>query len=224
MKIVVLSFDQLSLHWLGCYGNLWLPTPNFDLIATQSTIFDRCYVETVNPEVTSHAWWDGSFRSLTGKSPDKASLFDLLNDFPVEVNLLAEGAAEDHRVPFLSEHHWNQIGEGDEGALVALIDAGVETIRQSATAGDSLLWLKGIGESSFEIPAIAWIEQVAEEEGLEPTEEMLTEWLVIMSQPELFAQLEIDQQQDLLEIFGAARIREIDEQVGRVWREIQSRS
>ncbi|QDU79693.1 hypothetical protein Pla110_14070 [Polystyrenella longa] len=217
MKIVVLSFDQLSMSWLGTYGNQWLPTPNFDRLALHSTIFDRCYAESVNLENSSHAWWDGGFRNLNGDTKSSVSLAQILKQQGVDLTLLVEGDVEEHSVPLDQNGDWKSTGEGENGTLDELIEQGIQSIEQSKSGTSQLIWLKGLGEVSNEIPDIRFIEQFAEEEGLEPTDEMLTEWLVIMSQPELFEQLEPDQQQDLEQIFGAARILEIDAHLGKLW-------
>ncbi|MEZ6047440.1 MAG: sulfatase-like hydrolase/transferase [Planctomycetaceae bacterium] len=223
MKIVVLSFDQLSLQSLGCYGNQWLSTPNIDRLATQSVIFDRCYVETVAPGTTSHAWWDGRYRNLVGQSARSLSLFQILHEQGVPLQLLAEGNAAEHPVRIESRSDWQETSEGEEGTLAELIQQGIQKVEEAAVADSTLIWLKALGTCSGEIPGIEFIEQYAENEGLEPTEEMLTEWLVIMSQSELFEQLEPDQQQDLNDIFAAARILEIDFLVGQLWEAIQQR-
>lgn len=41
--VVVVSFDQLSQAAIGCYGNDWVETPNFDRLATIGTVFQRPY-------------------------------------------------------------------------------------------------------------------------------------------------------------------------------------
>lgn len=224
MNVVVLSFDQLALTWLGCYGNQWLQTRNFDRFATRAVVFDRCYAESVAPATTSHAWWDVRYRNLMAQSAVTSNLFENVEEMEVRLIALAEGELSEHRVRVDEAAKWRATGEGEDGTLAELIEAGRQAIEGASPDEQLLIWLKAFGSDSTEVPAIDFIERYAEDEGLEPTEEMLTEWLVIMSQPELFAQLDEDQQQDLQGIFAAARVMEMDAALGEVWDAIGERS
>ncbi len=42
---IVLMFDSLQYNYLGCNGNDWIKTPNFDRFARESFVFDECYIE-----------------------------------------------------------------------------------------------------------------------------------------------------------------------------------
>src|SRR5688572_23505202 len=43
MHAVVVTFDHLSLNFLGCYGNTWIDTPHFDRLAAGCVVFDNAY-------------------------------------------------------------------------------------------------------------------------------------------------------------------------------------
>ena len=43
MKCIVMVFDTLRPDHLGCYGNDWVKTPNFDRFASQSLVFEKAY-------------------------------------------------------------------------------------------------------------------------------------------------------------------------------------
>ncbi|WP_180901259.1 sulfatase [Martelella soudanensis] len=43
MKTVLLLFDSLNRHMLGCYGGTTVPTPNFDRLAGRSQVYDQHY-------------------------------------------------------------------------------------------------------------------------------------------------------------------------------------
>ena len=45
MKAVVLTFDRLPAHLLGCYGNEWTETPGFDRLASLGSVFDQHFAE-----------------------------------------------------------------------------------------------------------------------------------------------------------------------------------
>ena len=44
MKTVLVLFDSLNRHMLGCYGGTRVPTPNFDRLAARSVRYDNHYV------------------------------------------------------------------------------------------------------------------------------------------------------------------------------------
>ena len=47
MNIIFILFDTLRADHLGCYGNKWINTPNFDQFAKESAVFDKCYPESL---------------------------------------------------------------------------------------------------------------------------------------------------------------------------------
>ena len=48
-RSIVIVFDCLPAHWLGCYGNFDVVTPAFDWLATQSVVFDRHFANSPGP-------------------------------------------------------------------------------------------------------------------------------------------------------------------------------
>ena len=42
---IVVMFDSLQFNYLGCYGNTWIKTPNFDRFAREGVLFENCYIE-----------------------------------------------------------------------------------------------------------------------------------------------------------------------------------
>ena len=42
---IVVMFDSLQFNYLGCYGNDWIKTPNFDRFAREGVLFENCYIE-----------------------------------------------------------------------------------------------------------------------------------------------------------------------------------
>lgn len=44
MNVVLILFDSLNKDFLGCYGNTWVKTPNFDRLAKKSMVFDNHFV------------------------------------------------------------------------------------------------------------------------------------------------------------------------------------
>lgn len=61
-RALFLTFDKLSLRFLGCYGNAGGFTPAFDRFAAESVVFDNHFVENVDPAARNHAWNTGRFQ------------------------------------------------------------------------------------------------------------------------------------------------------------------
>ncbi|MDO4587436.1 MAG: sulfatase-like hydrolase/transferase [Planctomycetia bacterium] len=45
-NVVCLVINGLNIGFLGAYGNSWVQTPGFDLLASQSTLFDQYYIHS----------------------------------------------------------------------------------------------------------------------------------------------------------------------------------
>ncbi|MBO4317026.1 MAG: sulfatase [Mailhella sp.] len=44
-SVIVCMFDSLQFNYLGCYGNDWIKTPNFDRFAREGVLFENAYGE-----------------------------------------------------------------------------------------------------------------------------------------------------------------------------------
>jgi arylsulfatase A-like enzyme len=44
-NVIVIMCDSLQFNYLGCYGNDWIKTPNFDKLAKESVVFEKAYAE-----------------------------------------------------------------------------------------------------------------------------------------------------------------------------------
>src|SRR5262245_51415889 len=49
MRILVVEARGLHIGFLGCYGNEWIATPNFDRLAAEGVVFDRHYHDCPDP-------------------------------------------------------------------------------------------------------------------------------------------------------------------------------
>ena len=47
LNLIFIVVDTLSTHWMGCYGNSHIRTPNLDRLAQQSAIFEDAYPEAL---------------------------------------------------------------------------------------------------------------------------------------------------------------------------------
>lgn len=61
-KAVVITFDKWHCGFLGCQGNPWVDTPQFDQLALRATVFDQHFAENLTPAAVQHAWWTGRFQ------------------------------------------------------------------------------------------------------------------------------------------------------------------
>lgn len=55
-NLLVLAFDGLGASALGCYGSSWAPTPGFDRLASESTVYDFAFVGSSQVASTYRAW------------------------------------------------------------------------------------------------------------------------------------------------------------------------
>src|SRR5258707_291210 len=46
MNAISLVVDRLHVGYLGCYGNSWISTPNFDRLAADGFLFDQALIES----------------------------------------------------------------------------------------------------------------------------------------------------------------------------------
>ena len=53
MQAVIVSFDSLAVTSLGCYGNDWVETPNWDRLAATGVVFDRHFADAVGTDAVS---------------------------------------------------------------------------------------------------------------------------------------------------------------------------
>ena len=61
-RAVVVSFDHLHPGFLGCCGNDWIESPNFDRLAAEAVVFDQHFCENLDPAAANHAWWTGEYQ------------------------------------------------------------------------------------------------------------------------------------------------------------------
>ncbi len=46
-NVIVVMTDTLQYDYLGCYGNNWIQTPNYDRFALQGALFENCYADAL---------------------------------------------------------------------------------------------------------------------------------------------------------------------------------
>lgn len=159
---IVLCFDRLHLGYLGCYGNDWVETPQFDRLAVKSVVFDAHFGENFDPAAAGHAWWTGRYQFPLDDDQQRACrmLPDVLRDQGISTKLLIETGGEiETRVapPFddvltVAGEDGMEIDEHDT-PFAQLISRAVELLESTPVdAKSSLVWLKSRGVPNPWIP------------------------------------------------------------------------
>lgn len=148
MQAIVVTFDRLATRLLGCYGNEWVETPNFDRLAARSTVFDNHFTDSVGAR-RGHSWLTGRHALLSPRQPLARPLGAALKSAGVMSSIFS--------VEHASDPGWNNAGfdrvqhiSGSEGleahpsevSFANLIRAGLESIRNPAAPDEKrLTWL-----------------------------------------------------------------------------------
>ncbi len=100
MNFIVFMFDTMRPDHLGCYGNNWIKTPNFDRFSQEATVFERAYAASFPtiPNRTDlftgrygeplHPWVPLAHkqRTLPWVMGEKGYVTQLINDTPHLIN------------------------------------------------------------------------------------------------------------------------------------------
>lgn len=184
-RALVLSFDRLHLGFLGCYGNDWIETPNFDRLATEAVVFDQHYGENFSARPTNHAWWTGrhQFPLDADQQRELPTFLDELRSAGITSRLLIEtDGRDDTRVaPPFDEVHAVRGEDGlevheSQTPFARLVDRSLElmdTLRSEESP--SLLWIQSRGVPSPWLPPRGFADLYLEEFGLGEREERESE-------------------------------------------------
>ncbi len=150
MQAVIVSFDSLATNSLGCYGNQWIETPNWDQLAATGAVFDRYFVDTLG-RMAGMAWSTGSHSLLPASSPP-ICIGSLLRAGHVETQLIAAGDLQDWQQSFEFDNVIRVQGrEGvgtkpDETPFAEAVKAAILTRKASViTPASKLLWVHAPG-------------------------------------------------------------------------------
>ncbi len=148
MQAIVVTFDRLATRLLGCYGNEWIETPNFDRLAAGCTVFDNHFTDSVGPR-RGQSWLTGRHALKSQMQPVARPLGSALESAGVVSSIMTVDQAHDLG--------WSSAGFasvqrilGSEGldahptevTFANLVRAGIELIRRPSTSAQNrLLWL-----------------------------------------------------------------------------------
>jgi arylsulfatase A-like enzyme len=60
MNLVYITLDSLNRHFLPCYGNTWMHTPNIDRLAAKGVVFDHHYAGSLPCMPARREMWTGT--------------------------------------------------------------------------------------------------------------------------------------------------------------------
>jgi arylsulfatase A-like enzyme len=154
MHAVVLTFDRLPAHMIGCYGNEWIETPGFDALAVVSNVFERHLVELPGPAGASHPWWTGRFEFFSRATG--TTVFETLAAGGVRCRMVterAEGLPEQglDSIERVAGSHGMDVPHADV-PFARLIQRGQELIAEFDAEHSELLWLHSEGIPSPWLP------------------------------------------------------------------------
>ncbi|WP_166826254.1 sulfatase-like hydrolase/transferase [Thalassoroseus pseudoceratinae] len=149
--VLVISFDRLPAHALGCYGGVGAQTPQLDRLAAEGVVFDSHYLEDVGTESPRHAWWSGRYEHASPDEPSSPNLFELLIEHDVDVQLITHShvTTDEDQNPAEDENVAKEVPDLDR----RVFDRGLEQLRKwLGTPADRsrLLWLHTPGYADFQ--------------------------------------------------------------------------
>ena len=107
MQAVILSFDSLASNALGCYGNEWIETPNWDRLAADGIVFDRHFADTVGLDA-GMSWAIGTLANSPATTTSSVSLGNRLRESGVASTLITAN----------NQLHWQIRAEFDSTSIV----------------------------------------------------------------------------------------------------------
>ncbi len=172
MHALVVTFEHIPPSFLGCYGNTWIETPNFDRLAAEGVVFDTCYAADLSAAAAelrgnSYAEQPGGAACWTGRSwrPSKSgsalhqeapadaapTVIDALVRAGVRTTLCLASSPPGSRWPRFNEFRTPHSALS-EHPFAQLADLGVDCLRNQSAPGPSLLWLHSRGVPSPWVP------------------------------------------------------------------------
>ena len=144
MNVVVVVARGLRADMLGCYGNLWISTPNLDALAASGVLFDAHFADRADPAGAWRSWLTGRYRFADAEAEYAGEAFHLLEQ------LAAKGVAtclvRDVRGPSEEPVGWDRVvsvaSTEDEEPLDQPLVAAEKALKKLAKQDGWLLWIE----------------------------------------------------------------------------------
>ena len=89
---IVVMCDTMQFNYLGCYGNKWIHTPNIDRFASEGTLFENCYTESLPTIPCRRSMLTGRYtlpvKGWSQLDVDDTTIADLCWGQPIETYLI----------------------------------------------------------------------------------------------------------------------------------------
>lgn len=175
-RALVLTLDRIHPGYLGCYGNDWIETPNFDRLATQSVVFDRHFVNELRIDAAPEAWSLDAHRTedLREVRPNGRTVPAILAEAGVKTWLFTESDGQDAPVvapPFDEVCAFRGTdsldAEEDEPPFAQMVQALTHQLSEiSDGSAPTLIWLKSRGVPAPWLPPREFADLYLDEFGL----------------------------------------------------------
>ncbi|HUY87773.1 MAG TPA: sulfatase-like hydrolase/transferase [Pirellulales bacterium] len=92
MNAIILAVDRLHARYLGCYGNTWIATPEFNRLAAESFLFEQALIDTPHLAEIYDSFWLGShvLERRGSRASAGPSLAELLGQAGVATTLISD--------------------------------------------------------------------------------------------------------------------------------------
>ena len=145
MQAIVVTFDQLAMRLVGCYGNEWVETPSLDRLSSTGIVFDNCFTDSLGPGA-GQSWLTGRHSLRPGLQT--AQLGHLLQKSGVTTHLIRDStshwnpgpAAGFQRIDLVHGRNGLEVDPA-EVPIARLIQRGRGVLQESSGSGNQLLWL-----------------------------------------------------------------------------------
>ena len=141
MNVVVVHARGLRADFLGCYGNLWIDTPNLDQLACESVLFDWHFADFVGQDAVGRGWQSGRY-DFAGTGPKDFDLLTQLRAAGIVTWLVCDTAAD---LPAGFITGWQEVMEAKDlpgaDALERTLAASEDCLGQLVERSGWLLWL-----------------------------------------------------------------------------------
>ncbi len=151
MNAICLVIDRLHAGYLGCYGNRWVQTPEFDRLAAESFVFDHATLDSPELSALYRSWWHAQHAcepslvatphaSLIARLQQQGIATGFLTDDPAALAALPADIAAELKPLLIDEPLPSEPARDSRRAhLQHMFDAGL-TWLETATS-PFLLWL-----------------------------------------------------------------------------------
>jgi arylsulfatase A-like enzyme len=90
MNTICLVVDRLHAGYLGCYGNTWIATPEFNRLASESFLLDQALVDSPQLASLYRGYWQGAHALVPRTSSPPVALPQALSDLGIATTLITD--------------------------------------------------------------------------------------------------------------------------------------